>query len=191
MTKKSQTTGQGQTKAKHATVVFGMDESGKPKAARFNPDQMQQATEAARSLKLDICEVNSDALQEVAKKLPSGRIYARGRAFIPFIKRDLYDQLLAARGAPVGDGTAVRPSAPTPPPPTSPVMLDAPFPQDWESITPGSVVLAPEGPKDGWWEAIVLSRENRTLTLRYRDYPKMPKRILDIHEVALLHPGPE
>jgi hypothetical protein len=186
MSKKPQTNGQGQAKAKHATVVFGMDESGKPKAARFSPDQMQQATEAARSLKLDICEVNSDALQEVAKKLPSGRIYARGRAFIPFIKRDLYDQLLAARGVPVRNGTAAPSPAPTPeisPPP----QLPLPFPQDWEYITPGSVVLAPEGPKDGWWEAVVLSRENRTLTLRYRDYPKMPKRVLDIHEVALLH----
>lgn len=189
MTKKVRTTSEGQAKTKLAAVVFGIDENGKPKAARFTPDQMQQAMDAARSLKLTVQEVNSDELQELAKKLPSGRIYARGRAFVPFIKRDLYDKLQAASGGLAQDSAAPQSSAPTPP--ASPPPLDAPYPQDWETITPGSVVLAPEGPKDGWWEAIVLSRENRTLTLRYRDYPKMPKRVLDIHEVALLHPGPE
>ena len=37
-------------------------------------------------------------MAELAKKLPSGRIYAQGRAFIPFIKRELYDKVCAASG---------------------------------------------------------------------------------------------
>ena len=164
-------------RAKSVTVVVGLDENGKPKGARFNPEQMEQAIQAAQSLNLEIYDANSDEMAELARKLPSGRIYAQGRAFIPFIKRELYDKVCTASGGHARDAEATYPPSP--------------FPPSWDDIAPGHVVLAPEGIQDGWWEAVVLSRDDRTLTLRYRDYPKLPKRVLDIHEVALVHPGPE
>ena len=49
------------------------------------------------------------------------------------------------------------------------------LPQNWESVASGNMVLADEGGGEGWWEAIVIERENDILTLRYRDYPKAPK----------------
>jgi hypothetical protein len=145
---------------------------------------MEQVIHAAQTLKLEIYDTSPDELKEIAKKLPSGRIYVQGRAFIPFIKRELYDKVYAASGGHVRDGTAPQPavsrSEPTyPPTPTQ-------FPPSWDDIAPGHIVLAPEGPKDGWWEAVVLSRDARTLTLRYRDAPsKAVLRLPFLHRMAL------
>jgi hypothetical protein len=50
-------------------------------------------------------------------------------------------------------------------------------------------VLMHESPEDGWWEALVLNRENEILTLRFRDYPQLPTRVRHISTVALVNPG--
>jgi hypothetical protein len=47
---------------------------------------------------LEIYDTSPDELKEIAKKLPCRRIHAQGRAFIPFIKRELYDKVYAASG---------------------------------------------------------------------------------------------
>lgn len=184
---------------KHVFVVFGLDESGKPKAARFTPNQFEPASHAATSMNLHICEAASAELVELAKKLPSGRIYARGRAFIPFIKRDLYDRLHAASGGLVRDGQQPKAGASV----EAPVATDSPpssaepqpvvtgLPCSWETLAPGHMVLAFEGPGEGWWESVVVSRYEQMLTLRYRDYPKLPKFDRHISTVALINPGPE
>jgi hypothetical protein len=119
-----------------------------------------------------------------------GRIYARGKSFIPNIKRDLHDQIhaevvrsqkefersraeqvAASPAAPEGDSrTATAPADVTILPP-----LPSRLPQNWESIAVGNMVLADEGPGEGFWQAIVIARDNEILTLRYRDYPKVPK----------------
>ncbi len=38
-------------------------------------------------------------------------------------------------------------------------------------IGPGSVVLASEGPKEGWFEAVVVAVDGDLLKLKWRDYP--------------------
>jgi hypothetical protein len=38
----------------------------------------------------------------------------------------------------------------------------------------------------GWWEAIVLDRNGDMLTLRFRDYPKLPKFVRHRAAVALI-----
>jgi hypothetical protein len=40
------------------------------------------------------------------------------------------------------------------------------LPQKWESIAPGNMILAFEGPGEGYWEAIVIERQGDILTLR-------------------------
>src|SRR4051794_31009879 len=85
-------------KSKPPFVVFGIDPNGKAKGARFNADQSELADKARALMKLEFFEAATDEMQELAKKLPSGRIYARGRAFVPFIKRELYDRLHATFG---------------------------------------------------------------------------------------------
>ncbi len=39
---------------------------------------------------------DNDVLRALAAKLPAGRVFESGRAFVPFIKAALYEQLLAA-----------------------------------------------------------------------------------------------
>ena len=59
----------------------------------------------------------------------------------------------------------------------------------WSKITIGSLVIAPEDDReDGWWEAIVVDKRGNTLTLRWRDFPKLPLITRKLKDVALLHP---
>ena len=64
------------------------------------------------------------------------------------------------------------------------------LPQNWESISARNMILIDAGPGEGWWEAIVISRDNEILTLRYRDYPKVPKFERHISTIALINPRP-
>jgi hypothetical protein len=51
-------------------------------------------------------------------------------------------------------------------------------------------VLVQESLEEGWWEAIVIARDNDIVTLRYRDFPKVPKFDRHVSTVALINPGP-
>ena len=64
------------------------------------------------------------------------------------------------------------------------------LPQNWESVATGNMVLADEGGGEGWYEAIVIARDDEILTLRYRDYPKAPKFQRHISTIALINPRP-
>jgi hypothetical protein len=52
------------------------------------------------------------------------------------------------------------------------------------------MILAHDGPSEGWWECVVIARDNEILTLRYRDYPKVPKFERHISTIALINPRP-
>src|SRR5688500_3898377 len=60
----------------------------------------------------------------------------------------------------------------------TPVSVDAEprIPDPWTTIAVGSIVLASVSRDDGWWECVVLAVEpsNDTLTLSWRDWPRMP-----------------
>ena len=51
------------------------------------------------------------------------------------------------------------------------------------------MVLLQENLAAGWYEAVVIARDNEQLTLRLRDYPKYPNFIRHIRSVGLVHPG--
>jgi hypothetical protein len=178
------------TAAKPQILVFGLDQTGKPQAGRFVPDQAEPAKRAAASLKLSSCEVSAD-LAEIAKEVPVGRVHARGRAFIPYVKRDLYDRLNGAVGSAAPPATPQSGAAP----PleqslrAAKAALASALPQSWDVIEPGHLVLLQESVANGWYEAIVVKRENETLTLRFRDYPKYPTYTCHIRSVGLVHPG--
>ena len=58
----------------------------------------------------------------------------------------------------------------------------------WSKVTIGSLVIAPEDDReDGWWEAIVVDKRGNTLTLRWRDFPKLALITRKLKNVALLH----
>src|SRR4030081_583661 len=96
----TQKTTQRQTSSSSAVpvVLFGLDDHGKPKAARFPEKQADLATKAAGLLKLHVLPIVGASVSDLAGRIPAGRIHANGRGFVPYIRRDLYAQLVAAAG---------------------------------------------------------------------------------------------
>jgi hypothetical protein len=64
-----------------------------------------------------------------------------------------------------------------------------PFPTTWEEIDVNHLVLAKQdGPWAGWWEAIAIENHGSQLTLRWRDYPKLPTIVRPRFSLGLLYP---
>ena len=67
------------------------------------------------------------------------------------------------------------------------LMYPADDEQSSDEIASGNLVIAHESPKDGWWEAIVIDRKADTFTLRFRDYPDLPKVVRHRSAIALMY----
>jgi hypothetical protein len=188
-------------KANHSTqlrscpsplVLFGIDSRGKPKGARFGREHARLAIKAAAQLQLNVLASNDPRVAEIAARLPVGRVHATGRTFVPFIRRDLYDGLVAAGGngnsaSPVRlTGSQVGGAATASPPSGNPNL-----PRNWQEIGLGDQVVAQEDPEDGWYEAIVIEVNGDMLTLRWRDYPRLRQIVRHRLRVGLLYPGPQ
>jgi hypothetical protein len=186
-------------KANHATpatrcpapvVLFGIDSHGKPKGARFGKDHADLANKAASQLQLRVLASNDPKVADLATQLPVGRVHATGRTFVPFIRRDLYDKLIAA--APNGNAHPTSTLAGGGP---GAAGMGAPggsspnLPKTWQEIGVGDLVVAQEGPEDGWYEAIVAEVNGDMLTLRWRDYPRERKIVRHRQRLGLLYPG--
>ena len=127
---------------------------------RFRKEHASLALKAAGQLQLNVLASNDPKVAEIAARLPVGRVHATGRMFVPFIRHDLYDKLLAA--------AADRNGHPTSPPNGSsgasgstPGGSAPHLPQNWREIGVGDLVVANEGPEEGWYEAIVVEAERR------------------------------
>jgi len=183
--------------------VLGLDENGKPRGARF-AELKDNIASAAVDMNCRVLINQPETVSDIAMKLPVGRIYASGKAFIPNIRRDLYDKISeAARIAEKSDAEietgAAEQSAVVKPPIdqadsalaearcVSPVTSG--LPRSWETIGVGHMVVFHESPDDGWWEGIVINREGDLLTLRLRDFPKQGTFVRHINTVALVNPG--
>jgi hypothetical protein len=142
-------------------ILFGVDADKKARAAWFTGNELGLLVKAADTMDLIMCDAKTPKLTELVRKLPAGRLDAGGTAFVPFVRQDLYDQLVKAAGSDAE-------------PPTSPPSSDN-IPRTFEDIGPGHLVIAQESVEFGWWEAIVFKCEGDLLTLRYRDYPRLPK----------------
>jgi hypothetical protein len=181
-------------KANHSTpatplVLFGIDSRGKPKAARFGREHANLAIKAATALQLNALASTDPKVAEIAARLPVGRVHATGRTFVPFIRRDLYDRLVAA--AP--NGNLHQP--PTTPPASSGAAGSRPpgsssnLPRNWREIGVGDLVLAQEDPEHGWYDFIVVEVANDMFTLRWREYPWARKIVRHRLRLGLLYPG--
>ena len=179
-------------------VLFGFDETGKPRAARFSGEHIDLVAKAAGLMNLAICYVNSPELATIAQQLPAGCIHANGRGLVPNVRRDLYDKLIEATrpatksdsenqgtGKPADNPTET--SAPNSDP-ASPAVAQG-YPRDWDDISVGHLVIARDDADAGWWEAIGTDRAGDLVTMRWRDYPGYPKFIQHRTTVALLKPG--
>jgi hypothetical protein len=173
-------------------VLFGIDSRGKPKGARFGREHASLAIKAATQLQLNVLASNDPKVAEIAARLPVGRVHATGRTFVPFIRRDLYDKLVAA--APNGNGSSAvwlsgshAGSAATASPPSGNHNL----PRNWHEIGLGDLVVGQESLEDGWYEAIVIEVNSDMLTLPWRDYPRQRPIVRHRLRVGLIYPGPQ
>ena len=75
-------------------VRLGRDNEGEARAARFPASQSSLVAKAAKAMNLAVCTAEGAVLAELAKKLPSGRLYATGRGFVPSVGRNLYVKIV-------------------------------------------------------------------------------------------------
>ncbi|KQQ01895.1 hypothetical protein ASF59_02785 [Methylobacterium sp. Leaf121] len=183
-----------------AIILFGRDERGRPHASHFRGDAVVEVESAARLMGLHLATADTEVLRDFATRLPAGRLFPSGKGFVPFVKADLYERLLAATGT-LGMPMPARASgkAGDAPPPAGAGSAgkggaDAPggapkAPRDWAAIGIGSTVLACQGPMEGWWEAVVLfTKANDTFVLRWRDFPDDGEITRARKDLALLPP---
>ena len=137
-------------------IVFGLDPTGKSKAATFPAHQADLASKAAGLMQLRLLKIDSPELTQFAAQLPVGRIYASGHGFVPQVRTDIYDRLLQFADPAPAPG----------------------LPATWDAIDIGHLVIARDELAAGWWEAIVIARDGDMLTLKWRDYPKQAPALL-------------
>jgi hypothetical protein len=156
-------------------VLLGADEYAKPRAARFSAEDPALLAKAAASMFLRLVEVTDPEVAEIAATLPAGRLHANGKGLVPYIKGDLYNELLCATL--------------TQPPRANPDPAPQDLPRTWDEIAPGHLVIARETLEVGWWEAVVVERNGDLVTVRYRDYPQYPNMVRHRSAIALVSPA--
>ena len=76
-------------------VVLGIDVDGKPHGSRFEERDAPFVERAAELMGFHAIHVGADneELRGIAEQLPLGKIFATGRAFVPFVSRSAFDKL--------------------------------------------------------------------------------------------------
>src|SRR6202795_4490475 len=156
-------------------ILFGGHEYAKPRAATFSAQDPALLAKAAETMFLRLVQITEPEVAEIAATLPAGRLHASGKGLVPYIKGDLYNELLSA---------TLANQLPEPNPDPSPQDL----PRTWDELAPGHLVIARETLEVGWWEAIVVERTGDLVTVRYRDYPQYPPMVRHRSAIALISP---
>ena len=149
-------------------VLFGLDEEGKPRAARFPDDDPALIAKAALALGLRVGIATEPHHFAVVHKLPIGRIHATGNGSVPKVAQDVYDQINALVGG-------------------EPGIISTTLPKSWDELATGHLVIAQESVTDGWYEAVITKRDGDTLTVKWRDYPGQGEFTRPLKAVALLN----
>ena len=166
-------------------VVLGFDDQQKPCGARFVGDKPELVVKAAELMDLKVYKANTPDLAAIAKKLPVGRLYANGRGFVPNVRQALYSDVIVELNA-EPKLTVVGPKDDK-----ASLPVARGLPRSWDEIEPGHLVITQENLEYGWWEAIVIARNADMFTLRYRDFPKLPKFFRHRSAIALMSPASE
>jgi hypothetical protein len=176
-------------------VVLGLDIDGKPHASRFAERDAAVVQRAAELMGFHMIRVppENDGLYALAEGLPLGKIFATGRAFVPFVARAAFDRLAAlVEGGITSEArraAGVRPVYPLADMYTTEAVSTADA--LWSKVEVGSVVLAEQpdlyGP--GWWQSVVVAIDGDDLTLRWMDDPTLEPFHSSRRQVGLRHPG--
>ena len=154
-------------------ILLGADEYAKPRAARFSGEDPALLAKAAETMHLRLVEITEPEVAEIAAVLPAGRLHANGKGLDPYVKGDVYTELMC---------TALTSKPPQPNPDPAPQDL----PRSWDDLAPGHLVIAKESLELGWWEAVVVERTGDLVTVRYRDYPQYPPLVRHRSVIALI-----
>ncbi|KQQ78447.1 hypothetical protein ASF70_22740 [Rhizobium sp. Leaf321] len=177
--------------------MIGLDDRGKPHASWFGSSDIAKAEAAADLMDMALIEVNGDELVAIAAKLPQGKLFESGKAFVPFVERETYDRLaahldadyIAASAARVEAAAAAAGAGAADYAKVSKGETKGRQPSDWSKLMVGDIVLASEGLDDGWWEAKIeeILPEDR-FRLRWREWPELEEFTRGIVDLGLLHP---
>jgi hypothetical protein len=164
-------------------IVLGFDDKQKPCGARFTGAKPDLVAKAADLMGLNAYEVTTPDVAAVAKKLPVGKLYANGRGFVPNIRQDLYSKVVVELASDPDQKAKATDKN------NDGIKVASGLPRAWDEIAPGHLVIAQESLEHGWWEALVINRQGDMLTLRYRDYPHLPKFQRHRTAIALMSPA--
>jgi hypothetical protein len=154
-------------------ILLGADEYAKPRAARFTGEDPALLAKAAEAMHLRLVEITEPEVAEIAALLPAGRLHANGKGLVPYVKGDVYTELMY---------TALSPK----PPQINADPLPQDLPRSWDDLAPGHLVIAKESLELGWWEAVVVERTGDLVTIKYRDYPQYPPLVRHRSVIALI-----
>lgn len=172
-------------------IILGRDDKRKPHASFFPATDTRPAEKAAELMGMVALKVESDEVRSFLARLPQGKLFDSGKAFVPFVKQDLYNEIAAH----LSDEDRERLEQPRAAPDTPPAEVSHPvrpnhMPDSFDKIVVGSLVLATEGPLAGWYEAKVMEvKAEGSLRLQWRDYLDDPAFTRRIDQVAIIHPS--
>jgi hypothetical protein len=148
-----------QIKSDRIMVLYGYDDQGKPRAAKFFEPSFELARKAAGFMKLQVHEGETKRLQRALSKIAFGDIYKSGWAGIPHIRQNQYEALVKK----LTGKEAAKPGAPS----------VAGYPASWDEIVVGNCVVAPaDNPaQDGFWKSVVTAINGDMLSLTLLDFP--------------------
>ncbi|RTL76106.1 MAG: hypothetical protein EKK36_05325 [Bradyrhizobiaceae bacterium] len=180
--------------------VFGVNEENKEfRGGRF-ATVTDQVIEAAKGRGYTVIVKPPELFTKLAMEMPVGRAFS-DKVIFQALGKTLYKRLveaeklipqfrdLDASGVPLDffNNDEGLPDTEEPAPlPTYPN-----HPRDWSLVDVGDLVLITAGAEYGYWEAIVVQRQQEILFLRLRDEPKQGTFIRHRQGVALLNPGPQ
>lgn len=187
-------------------IVFGRDETRKPHASVFLLPEVEAAESAARLMGMHSHRVDPGEVPEIVMRLPAGKLFDSGKAFVPFVKGDLYTRIVTLAGvaderdSEPGDDKAA--DSPENASAGSPAPVAAHGGGDgggdaaggnggdlWAKLAVGDMVLASEGPDEGYFEARIMKAKAKGIfTLRFRDYPDAPQVDRSYYQLGLIHP---
>lgn len=160
-------------------VVLGLDSERKPHAARFELVDEAAVRKVASNKGFRIGRALTAEAAQLAGNLIEGRIFDSGRGLVPFVSTDIYEKL--QKLLKIEDVL------------TSGANTDGNKPTNlWASIKIDSVILCRDRePTDrGWWECVVIgiSKDSKTLTVRWKNYPALKAFTVKRDAVAILPP---
>jgi hypothetical protein len=157
-------------------VMLGLDKDQKTRAATFAIEDTETAVKVASTMGLRLARAETPEAIAIAKQLPKGKLYGSGKGLLPLVRREVYDKL-AKLILPANAQAASPASKPAAQPAETASAAGKPFLSPWDAIEIGATVLWHASKDEGWFEAIVvkISKDRKVLTMRWRDYPKLPQ----------------